>query len=183
MSGLVALEGRPWGEWRDGRAMSPRALAGQLKGFGIEPRLLRMGKQVRRGYCQSDFVDAFSRYLESDPLQTLQAPIGAAEARAPEPLKEGSVTDCVSIGELGPSRSVTHVTDSGVSAEDASATRSHPVEEPPALSKCPLCQGRLLTWSFGQVCTSCRQRFPAETAAERNPEIPVGVSLSGGTNA
>ncbi len=77
--GLIALEGRPWGEWRGAKAMSPNQLARMLKPFDIRPYTLRIGDETPRGYRLEDFQDTFLRYLPPDPQQTQQCEEGAPE--------------------------------------------------------------------------------------------------------
>ena len=43
LSGLIAMDDRPWGEWRHGRAISGHAMAKLLKPFGIKARKHRFG--------------------------------------------------------------------------------------------------------------------------------------------
>ena len=79
--GLIALEGRPWGEWRAGRPMTQVSLARMLRPFSIHPHMLRVGQETGRGYCVEDLEDAFSRYVPPDPKQAQQS-----DEDAPRPL-------------------------------------------------------------------------------------------------
>lgn len=67
---LVAMEDRPWPEWRRGMPLSKRGLARLLKPFGISPRGVRIGDRTPRGYKLEWFGDAFSRYLPSGSATT-----------------------------------------------------------------------------------------------------------------
>ena len=49
----------PWGEWRQGKAISARGVAAMLKPYGIRPRRGSAGSFYRL----SDFTDTFQRYL------------------------------------------------------------------------------------------------------------------------
>ncbi len=61
---LGRMEERPWPEWRNGRPITPRAVARLLAGFSIKPRPLRLDlNSVAKGYLLDDFKDTFSRYL------------------------------------------------------------------------------------------------------------------------
>ena len=60
---LRSLEERPWCDWRYGKPLSPRQLAGLLRPFGVRPKEHRKGTRVFRGYCAKNFEDAFARYL------------------------------------------------------------------------------------------------------------------------
>lgn len=60
---LIAMEERPWPEWRRGKPLTTRQLARLLKPFGIRPKTFRDGYETHKGYLKGDFNDAFSRYL------------------------------------------------------------------------------------------------------------------------
>jgi putative DNA primase/helicase len=64
---LLAMEDRPWKDWRQGREITPRKIAELLRPFGIVSRSVRMpdGK-TPKGYLRADCEDAFARYLPSD---------------------------------------------------------------------------------------------------------------------
>jgi hypothetical protein len=49
--------------WPTRDAIDVRELAGRLRTYDIQPRLLRHGNEVFRGYRCEDFADAFLRYL------------------------------------------------------------------------------------------------------------------------
>ncbi len=70
---LVAIEGRPWAEWRGGKAITTNGLARLLAPFGVAPATIRVGGKTAKGYRLADFADAFDRYLASD------TPDGAVE--------------------------------------------------------------------------------------------------------
>jgi Protein of unknown function (DUF3631) len=65
---LGAMESRPWSEWRNGKPMTPAALARLLGPFGIGPGTKRDGVATFKGYLLSDFTEAFATYL---PDQTV----------------------------------------------------------------------------------------------------------------
>jgi hypothetical protein len=61
---LIAIEGRPWAEWKAGKPLSQNGLARLLKPLKIRPGTKRFpGENTAKGYYLSDFDDAFSRYL------------------------------------------------------------------------------------------------------------------------
>jgi hypothetical protein len=61
---LHSLDHRTWHEWNKGQPMNAHALSGLLrKHFNIYSRGQRRDKQRRRGYHQSDFTEAWERYL------------------------------------------------------------------------------------------------------------------------
>ncbi|HKD37450.1 MAG TPA: DUF3631 domain-containing protein, partial [Pirellulales bacterium] len=63
VAALVEIEGRPWAEYRHGKAMTQNQLARALKPLGIVPELIRQGENVSRGYTLGQFAEAFERYL------------------------------------------------------------------------------------------------------------------------
>jgi putative DNA primase/helicase len=63
VAALVEIEGRPWAEYRHGKAMTQNQLARALKPLGIAPELIRQGDNVTRGYMIGQFAEAFERYL------------------------------------------------------------------------------------------------------------------------
>jgi hypothetical protein len=63
---LAALhkdETRPWSEWRNGKAITDRQLAAQLKAFRVIPKTVRRGERTDKGYKLAWFEDTFARYL------------------------------------------------------------------------------------------------------------------------
>ena len=70
---LAQMEDRPWPEWNRGSAISPSALAHQLKGFKIRPKSIRFGSEIKKGYERASLADALNRYPIPDkaehPLQ------------------------------------------------------------------------------------------------------------------
>lgn len=66
---LVALNGleeSPWGDLR-GQPLDARGLARRLRKYEVRPRDHRFTEGVRKGYLRSDFHDAWTRYLPTDP--------------------------------------------------------------------------------------------------------------------
>jgi hypothetical protein len=59
---LVDREDRPWCEWKAGKPLTQRQLARLLEPFGISPRQIWKGRNLR-GYEKGQFSDAFTRYL------------------------------------------------------------------------------------------------------------------------
>ena len=71
VAALSEVEDRPWPEWRNGKAITAVQVACLLKPFGIKPKNIR-DVSVFKGYEQSDFDDAISRYLPVSPATPLQ---------------------------------------------------------------------------------------------------------------
>jgi hypothetical protein len=63
LSRLNGLSESPWPNWSNGRGLDGRFLSRLLRPFGIQPRNIRLGETVAKGYEKSDFEDAWSRYL------------------------------------------------------------------------------------------------------------------------
>ena len=64
---LVAIEGRPWGEWRRGSPMTQNSLARLLKKFDIGPIDIHFSTGTLKGYYRSALDDVFARYLSPHP--------------------------------------------------------------------------------------------------------------------
>jgi hypothetical protein len=77
---LAGMEDRPWPEWRRGHPITVRQLARLLRPFDINPKQMRIGPEKVRGYELVDMEDAFSRYLPTGPVQSVQ-PSNDAENR------------------------------------------------------------------------------------------------------
>jgi len=66
---LATIEGRQWAEFgKTRRPISANQLAIQLRKFGIEPHVIRVGSETPRGYDLADFKDVFDRFLAKYPL-------------------------------------------------------------------------------------------------------------------
>ena len=85
---LVAIEGRPWAEYRSGKPMTQNQLARALKPLGIAPEVFRYGESTPRGYSLGQFDEAFERYLspeggDSNRNNTLLPMLRFQNARSP----------------------------------------------------------------------------------------------------
>jgi len=60
---LCTDDEKPWATYNRGKSISPRQIANKLKGYGIQSKPIRIGKDVVKGYAQNQFDDAFSRYI------------------------------------------------------------------------------------------------------------------------
>jgi len=71
---LVAMQERPWPEWKHGRPLSPRGLARVLGRFGIKPTMFREGTIGGiRGYERHQFGEAWARYLPGNATSATSA--------------------------------------------------------------------------------------------------------------
>ena len=79
---LTEIEEAPWGEMAGGRPLSAIKLSRLLKPHGVKPTSHRMGVASKpvKGYLQSDFRDAWARYLPA---------IGNTGNKSSEPHNEG----------------------------------------------------------------------------------------------
>jgi putative DNA primase/helicase len=86
---LVAMEDRPWPEWKSGRPITARQVAKVLEPFGIRPgQVWEHGKNLR-GYERAQFDDAFSCYLGTSP---------STSARPLDPLETGGFSEIDPLG-------------------------------------------------------------------------------------
>jgi putative DNA primase/helicase len=86
---LVKKPDRPWADWKNGKAITPKALAGLLKPFGIFPHQLSVGDgKELRGYARHALENAFSCYLP--PLQCVDV------SETPQPQPQVPSFQCVS---------------------------------------------------------------------------------------
>jgi hypothetical protein len=60
---LIAIEGRPWAEWKAGKPITANGLARMLAPFKLAPETIRVGDRTPKGYQRAHFEDTFSRYL------------------------------------------------------------------------------------------------------------------------
>jgi putative DNA primase/helicase len=82
---LVAIEGRPWAEWRGGKPITTTGLARLLRPFGLTPENVRIAERVPKGYLRERFAEAWERYLPggAQPLHRYSADgIGISRALA-----------------------------------------------------------------------------------------------------
>ena len=87
---LIAMEGRPWGEWSRGKSLSAHGLSKLLKPFEIRSRKVRVpGKSgTVQGYPLADLRPVWGRYLPDTPIP----PCAEMEHRN-NPVKQGVSCD------------------------------------------------------------------------------------------
>lgn len=70
---LISDDMKAWATYNRGKPLTPRQLASKLREYGIQPRLIRNGYDVFRGFDIAQLEESFSRYLTPDlsvtPLQ------------------------------------------------------------------------------------------------------------------
>jgi putative DNA primase/helicase len=70
LSALVALEERPWADYRRGHPINSRQLAGMLGRFGVSSGTIRLlDGSTPKGYHLGAFGEVFTRYLPDPPSQ------------------------------------------------------------------------------------------------------------------
>lgn len=143
---LVALEDRPWREWRadarptaGGKPLTARGLAMLLKPFGIAPGTIKLKSEdgipehgrTAKGYLRDWFEDEWKRYLPPhSPSNASPASLGAIDAGQPM-FSEASPTDLVTDGKAAsdPLQTglVTEVTDKCVTQRELKRNEAAPV--------------------------------------------------------
>jgi putative DNA primase/helicase len=68
LEALVAIEGRPWAEWKAGNAITANGLARLLAPLEIKPATIRTSNGTPKGYQLAQFKEAFARYLPGEEL-------------------------------------------------------------------------------------------------------------------
>jgi len=64
---------RPWLELTRGKPVAEGWVAQQLRPYGIQPKGIRIGEQVAKGYRKEDFMEAFRRYVPRAEVEALRA--------------------------------------------------------------------------------------------------------------
>jgi putative DNA primase/helicase len=72
VAALGGMENRPWSEWRNGKPITPAALARLLAPFGIIPGTRRDGEHTFKGYLRADFTEVFAMYLADQTVTPSQ---------------------------------------------------------------------------------------------------------------
>ena len=86
LADLTVMEGRPWSEWKRGKALSARGLSNLLKPFGVMPRNHRFpnGNQAK-AYCVADLKPHWIAYFPEAG--------DSYPSRRPNPVKQGISCD------------------------------------------------------------------------------------------
>lgn len=61
LGGLFAIPEAPWATYY-GRMLEPRDVAALLRHYGVRPRNVRVGDEIRKGYRRDELEDAWRRY-------------------------------------------------------------------------------------------------------------------------
>ncbi|MCY1450513.1 hypothetical protein D9M71_673270 [compost metagenome] len=100
LAALVDDDEAPWATLNRGKPMRQRQLTANLQAFGIKSKDIRKGLEVKKGYLQEQFTDAFQRYLfagtpsaSATPLQPINGKASSvAECSTAPPNKNPSAT-------------------------------------------------------------------------------------------
>ncbi len=91
---LVAMEDRPWPEWKRGHPITTVQMARLLARFEIKPRAFRVDTHTTaKGYRREALNDAFSRYLPDPTVTRSQPNETGAYSENPSVTAERNVTD------------------------------------------------------------------------------------------
>ena len=91
---LVAMEERPWPEWKRGKPITTRGVARLLVDFQIRPQAFRVDAHTTaKGYLLDDFKDTFSPYLSGLSVTRLQPNETGASSGILSVTTGGDVTD------------------------------------------------------------------------------------------
>ncbi|HXG90009.1 MAG TPA: DUF3631 domain-containing protein [Vicinamibacterales bacterium] len=95
VSGLVALDDRPWATFTKGdKPITGHRLSRLLRGFDVHPGgTIRVGEKVFKGYRYAAFAEAFARYLPIEALQRNKTNNDGPQLDKTEALHPESVTD------------------------------------------------------------------------------------------
>jgi len=85
---------RPWLTYNRGKPITPRQIANILKEYKIEPKSVRIGAGVGKGYDREQFDDAFNRYIPLSVPPSLSVTELQNDANT-EPERDRPVSDSV----------------------------------------------------------------------------------------
>lgn len=88
---LAQIEEAPWATWHRGERLSPRALAGLLRPYGVRSRKLRVGDSTPNGYRLDDLLDSWQRYVPEPgtPVERPEQPELQPETPWSDPVPDG----------------------------------------------------------------------------------------------
>ena len=92
ITALCLDEAKGWASCHKNQPITAKQIADNLKGYKIQPKDVRIGHQVKKGYCLEEFTDAFNRYL-SNKIIPANIPASAATTLQANADKACSVAD------------------------------------------------------------------------------------------
>jgi hypothetical protein len=74
VTALTEIETSPWGEWNNGKPITPSKLARLLRPFDISPSNIRIGSKILKGYEAASFEDVWTRYVAPERNTAISSP-------------------------------------------------------------------------------------------------------------
>ena len=94
---LIAMEARPWNEWKRGKPLTARGLSSLLKPFRVQPRQRKHAGENLRSYLLADLAPPFEAYFPDNPPVVSATPLPSFETRdlphSPSATPEFAVAD------------------------------------------------------------------------------------------
>ena len=69
---LVAMDDRPWKEWKRGSPLNEHSLKRLLKPFNLRPKRIRIGAVLIRGYVTAQVLEAAARYVKEESEEVVE---------------------------------------------------------------------------------------------------------------
>ena len=92
MAELASDEERPWTELRRGRKLTTRWLAQQLRRYKIQPKTIRIGEALGKGYLREDFMEVLRRYIPRSEKEAFRGELKVMRAQAAERERKAAET-------------------------------------------------------------------------------------------
>jgi hypothetical protein len=102
---LQEIDEAPWSDLK-GKPLNDRGLASRLRQYGIRPQTIRIdGETTRRGYRRQDFLDVWSRYVDTPPPSSATSETSETSDTT-QCFRRETVSDAVSdVSDAGPTTS------------------------------------------------------------------------------
>jgi hypothetical protein len=114
---LIAMEERPWAEYRRGKELTQNQLARLLKDFDVHTHQAKVGAKNLKHYRLEDLRPLFARYLKKEPtpvsLNTTATPL--PESENPNTSEASEVSGDVAVAASPPENPAAPATKVGVS--------------------------------------------------------------------
>ena len=82
-----------WSGWEQGKGLTQRSLAKQLKPYGIKSKTIWIGAESKKGYTRDEFVDVWARYLPTQASGPSEPFAGNGLLTLSYPSEAGDLTD------------------------------------------------------------------------------------------
>ena len=87
---LAKMEGAPWPEYRNGKPLTPAAMAKKLTSFGVRPKQLTIDGKNLKGYEVELFKDVWERYPGGQTDRADRTPASKGIQADPEPIENSN---------------------------------------------------------------------------------------------